>query len=73
MKPPEKKKSREDWTVEETIQYARSGEWPVSDEYAKARNKALEAAGLEPDMPVADKPVEDLSVSEHIARQGRKR
>lgn len=65
---PKHIESREQWEVEDHISFARTGEMPVNPAYVKARNEALEAAGLEPDMPEQKEP-DEMTVEEHFQRQ----
>lgn len=58
---------RNDWTVEQTIEYARTGELPVNPEWTSRRNEALTDAGLEVDDDTPT-PIEEMSVSEHAQR-----
>lgn len=71
-KIPKQIADRTQWTVEQTVEYARTGQLPANPEYVRTRNQALAAAGLEPDQtePV---PIEEMTIEEHAERLGRKR
>jgi hypothetical protein len=59
---------REEWTVQDHIDYARTGELPVNPEWIKAKAAALEDAGLESDDD-GPKALDDQSVAEHVERK----
>lgn len=67
---PKHLKDRDDWSVEQTIAFARTGELPLNPEYVKRRNQALEDAGLEPDQDEST-PIEAMTV-EQLAKRMRK-
>lgn len=59
---------RNDWSVEDHISYARTGDLPVNPAYKLARNKALEDAGLDPDQDIGETAVEDMTTEQHFER-----
>lgn len=66
-KIPKQLDDRNAWSVSDFIKYAETGEPPENRAYAKTRNNALEAAGLEPDQ-VEPVPLDEMSTAEHIKR-----
>ncbi len=59
---------RNEWSVDDHINYARTGELPPNPEWIKAKAAALEDAGLEAD---ADQPkaLEEMSPRDHELRK----
>jgi hypothetical protein len=59
---------RDEWTVQDHIDYARTGELPVNPAWIKQKAQALEEAGLESD---ADTPAEidEMSAAQHDTRK----
>lgn len=59
---------RDEWSVQDHIDYARTGELPVNPEWIKQKAQALEDAGLETDddTPTA---IDEMSPAQHDARK----
>ena len=66
--PPERHKSREEWSVDEIVKHDGTGEMPEADERAAAHREHLTAGGLEADDRQAEKPLEEMTAEDHSNR-----
>jgi hypothetical protein len=70
-KPPTKHKKRDDWTVEETVEYQRSSRKPLTQEYKDYVRKVHEDAGLDVPAEITDAestPIEEMTPDDHFKR-----
>jgi len=76
-KPPPKHKPRDDWSAEDHFKHLRTGAEPITDAWKDYIRDTAEAAGVEPaDLGLddeQDRPLEDMSVADHVNRLQRER
>jgi hypothetical protein len=71
--PPERHKSRESWTVEETVEHQRTGTVPETDQYRDYVRQVHEDAGLEPPEGTAEpKEIGEMSTDEIYEQRVRR-
>lgn len=64
-KIPKHLEDRNDWSVEDHISYAKTGELPINPEWERRRREAMEDAGVEIEVDRSEKPIDEWTVQDH--------